>query len=241
MWPGDGRAIHRHVDLPADQVRHHRAGAPIGHMRRGQPRGREEDLHRHMDRTARTGGAEIRPPRIGAEPSDKLRQRRGGDLAWVHHQHVGRDRAVRDEGEVARRVERQPVGVEPGIHPERRQAHDADGVPIRRRASERADADIGCTPRSVLYHHRAANARAQRLRHQPRDHVARPARREGHDQRDVALRPSGLRAGGQRQQRSGGRAEQRAATGAKQVGHVVSPFSVPRAMAPMASSLASDR
>ncbi|HEV7263547.1 MAG TPA: hypothetical protein VGN83_01305 [Falsiroseomonas sp.] len=49
--------------------------------------------------------------------------------------------------------------------------------------------------RLVLYHHRATHVLAQRRRDKPRDHIGGAARRERHDQSDVARGPGVLRAG----------------------------------------------
>ena len=149
---------------------------------------------------------------IGFGVGDELRQRVRRHRR-VHHHRVGHIGEQRDRGEILHAVERH-VGDERVVHRVHAHRVEQDRVAVRRRARDRAGADVARAAGAVLDDDRLAHRLMQMQRHDARQNVGRAARRPWHQQRDLAAR-IGLRKG-----RRGGERGKRGERGtAGDVGH----------------------
>ena len=136
---------------------------------------------------------------VGDELRDRVRRHRR-----VHHHGVGHVGEQRDRREILHAVERHG-GEQSVVHGVHAHGVEQDGVAVRRRARDRAGADIAGRAGAVLDHHRLAHRLVQMRGDDARQNVGRAARRPRHQQRDRAG-GIGLRGGGaqRRCRRDGG-------------------------------------
>ena len=97
----------------------------------------------------------------------------------MHSHHIGRAANTRDHLEIAQRVVGR-IGVQRGIHRERRAGHQ-QGIAISGRFCDQTDTDIRARTRAVIHHHRLTKAIGQFGSHDSRDDVGSTARCEGHN------------------------------------------------------------
>ena len=126
-----------------------------------------------------------------------------------HHQQGGHAGDHPDRHQVPPRIVGE-VGDQADIHRDRAGRTERQGEAVRHRLGHRVDADRAAGPRAVLHHDLLAEQRRQRLRHDPRRGIDRPARREGHDQLERPVRKAILHALGPCRERRHSQRESRA-------------------------------
>ena len=112
----------------------------------------------------------------------------------VHHHRVGHVGEQRDRREILHAVERHG-GEQRVVHRVHAHGVEQERVAVRRRARDRAGADIAGSAGAVLDHDRLAHRLMQMRCDDARQNVGRAAGRPRHQQRDRAAR-IGLREGG---------------------------------------------
>ena len=135
---------------------------------------------------------------------DELRQRRGGDLAGMHNDDMGRTRDHGDRNKIALDavaelgIDRRRYGV--------MRCADKEGIAVRRRLRRCRGADRAAAASAVFDQHPGAELLVQLYGERARERIGPAARGKRHDQHDRLLRP-GLgkrRAGSNRKARQGG-------------------------------------
>ena len=201
----DGDCEH-HLHLPADQVGKGGCIALVRHVRDLDAGALLQHLAREVAGVAAARRGEVDLARVGLEVGDQFTQRIDGD-GRVHDQQV---RHVGDEGhghEVAARVERQ-VAVQGGVDRYGGRGYVDDGVAVRWGAHGGFDADVAARTRAVVDDHRLPEGVRELLAYRTRKRVGSPARWEGDDVLDravrVALSEERCGRGGQQRKRRAG-------------------------------------
>ncbi|KAG1254968.1 hypothetical protein G6F68_010606 [Rhizopus microsporus] len=178
------QGVDRQRDLVADQVRHGRCAAAVGHVQQLGPRALGQRLARHVRRGAVAERTE----------AERLRGRLAGDVR--HRADAGlrirqdHERRAAGDGDVFVALDRVVVQVriQQRVRRERRRAGDHEGIAIGRSAGDGGSADAGVGARLVFNHDGLAQARAQLHGEEAADDIGGSARRERHHHGDRLVR-----------------------------------------------------
>ncbi len=188
-----GHGDEHRVEVARREVLDRRAAAAIGHMRQLRAGGGLEQFAHHVRRRADAARA------IGVVPGPRLREGREFRRVACRQRRVAEDQQRRraDHGD------RHQVLLDVIGHARLQGGHDGEGqvreqqrVAIRRGSRDVFGAEHRAGARAVLDHDRLPERGTEPRLDQPRQHVRRPARGEGHHQADRPVRPLGLREGG---------------------------------------------
>ncbi len=183
---GRGHVVEHDRDLVAQEVRHGRRTALVGHVLHVHLGHALEQLARQVDGTAAARRAEVDLARVGLGVGDQLLHRlerlRGvGDQQVGHVGHAGQGREVLHGIERHLPVERCIDGVR--AH----RAHE-ERVAVGGRACRHLAADVAARAGTVVHHHRLAQLGAHALGDDARQDVGGAAGRERHDDGDGLAR-----------------------------------------------------
>src|SRR5512132_17515 len=159
-----------------------------------------EQLAGEMRRQAVARGGEIELARISLRERDQLGHG-SGRHGRIHHQDVGLRSDQADRSEIRFRVEIDLL-VERGIRGKDGVVAGEQRVAVRRSVGDGLSRDVAACARPVVDHERLAEDLLELAAEDAREHVARPTRREGHDEGHRPRRI--IRGGGRHREQSQG-------------------------------------